>query len=70
MRSDDLIGREATVTLPLTTDQRGFVELSVKGSLLRRVALGNSQPLAKGMNVVVLRTEGTTLIVEALDVAG
>ena len=70
VRSDDLIGREATVTLPLTTEQRGFVELSVKGSLLRRVALGNSQPLGKGKNVVVLRTEGTTLIVEALDVAG
>ena len=46
-----------------------IVELSVKGSLLRRVALSNSQALGKGVNVVVLRTEGTTLIVEPLDVA-
>ena len=66
----DLIGLEARVTLPLTEDQRGFVETSVRGSLVRRAALSASGRLDRGQRVVILRSEGTTLIVDALEMAG
>ena len=69
VRSDDLIGSEATVTLPLSVDERGFVELSVRGSLLRRAARSGSRPLQRGERVVILRSDGPTLIVDPLDMA-
>ena len=69
VRADDLIGREAQVTLPLSSEQRGFVELSVSGSLLCRAARSGSRPLQRGERVVILRSDGPTLIVEPLDMA-
>ena len=65
----DLIGLEARVTLPLSEDQRGFVETSVRGSLVRRAARSNAGRLDRGQRVVILRCEDTTLIVDALDMA-
>ena len=69
VQADDLIGVEAVVTLPLTNTQRGFVELSVRGSLLRRAARSASRPLARGDRAVILRSEDNTLIVDPLDMA-
>ena len=37
VRSDDLIGLEGVVTLEMDAENRGFVELSVRGTLLRRL---------------------------------
>ena len=69
VRSDDLIGCEATVTLPLSVDERGFVELSVRGSLLRRAARSASRPLQRDERVVILRSDGPTLVVDPLEMA-
>ena len=66
VRSDDLIGLEGVVTLGMDTEQRGFVELSVKGSLLRRPALSAHGALSVNTHVVVVNGEGHTLRVEAL----
>ena len=67
--ASDLIGLEAKVTLPLSEDQRGFVETSVRGSLVRRAARSVSGRLDQGQRVVILRSEGNTLIVDSLDMA-
>ena len=69
VRADDLIGLEARVTLPVSQKQRGFVEVSVRGSLLRRAARSPSKSFARGERVVILRAEGNTLIVDALEIA-
>ena len=69
VQADDLIGVDAVVTLPLTATQRGFVELSVRGSLLRRAARSASRPLARGERAVILRSDGNTLIVDPLEMA-
>ena len=69
VQADDLIGVEAVVTLPLTETQRGFVELSVRGSLLRRAARSASRPLDRGDRAVILRCDGNTLIVDPLEMA-
>jgi membrane protein implicated in regulation of membrane protease activity len=69
VQADDLIGVEAVVTLPLTQTERGFVELSVRGSLLRRAARSASRPLARGDRAVILRCDGNTLIVDSLEMA-
>ena len=66
VRSDDLIGLEGVVTLGMDTKQRGFVELSVRGSLLRRPALSAHGALSVNTHVVVVNGEGHTLRVEAL----
>ena len=66
VRSDDLIGLEGVVTLGMDTEQRGFVELSVRGSLLRRPALSTHGALSVNTHVVVVNGEGHTLRVEAL----
>ena len=66
VRSDDLIGLEGVVTLGMDTEQRGFVELSVRGSLLRRPALSARGALSVNTHVVVVNGEGHTLRVEAL----
>jgi len=69
VQADDLIGVEAVVTLPLTATQRGFVELSVRGSLLRRAARSASRPLDRGDRAVILRCDDNTLIVDPLEMA-
>ena len=66
VRSDDLIGLEGVVTLAMDTQQRGFVELSVRGTLLRRPALSCKGALAPNTKVVVVASDDHTLRVETL----
>ena len=66
VRSDDLIGLEGVVTLALDAEQRGFVELSVRGTLLRRPALSCKGALAPNTKVVVVASDDHTLRVETL----
>ena len=66
VRSDDLIGLEGVVTLAMDTQQRGFVELSVRGTLLRRPALSCKGALAPNTKVVVVDSDDHTLRVETL----
>ena len=67
VHSDDLIGLQGLITLEADTETRGFVEVSVKGSLLRRPALSSKGKLAKNTSVVVIASDEHTLRVEALD---
>ena len=67
VHSDDLIGLQGLITLEADTETRGFVEVSVKGSLLRRPALSSNGKLAKNTSVVVIASDEHTLRVEALD---
>ena len=64
--SDDLIGMEGVVTLAMDAEQRGFVELSVRGTLLRRPALSCKGTLAANTKVVVVASDDHTLRVETL----
>ena len=66
VRSDDLIGLEGIVTLAMDAEQRGFVELSVRGTLLRRPALSCNGALAPNTKVVVVASDDHTLRVETL----
>ena len=66
VRSDDLIGLEGVVTLAMDAEQRGFVELSVRGTLLRRPALSCKGALAPDTKVVVVASDDHTLRVETL----
>lgn len=66
VRSDDLIGMEGVVTLAMDAEQRGFVELSVRGTLLRRPALSCKGTLAANTKVVVVASDDHTLRVETL----
>ncbi len=66
IRNDDLIGQQALVTLPITQAERGFVELRVRGSLIRRPALSNAGRLEEGTAVVVLASDEYTLRVDRL----
>ena len=66
VRSDDLIGLEGVVTLAMDAEQRGFVELSVRGTLLRRPARSCNGALAPNTKVVVVASEDHTLRVETL----
>ena len=66
IRNDDLIGQQALVTLPVSQEERGFVELSVRGSLIRRPALSNTGRLEEGTAVVVLASDEYTLRVDRL----
>ena len=66
VRSDDLIGLEGVVTLAMDTQQRGFVELSVRGTLLRRPALSCKGALPPNTKVVVVDSDDHTLRVETL----
>ena len=66
VRSDDLIGLEGVVTLAMDAEQRGFVELSVRGTLLRRPALSCNGALAPNTKVVVVASDDHTLRVEIL----
>ena len=66
VRSDDLIGLEGVVTLAMDAEQRGFVEVSVRGTLLRRPALSCKGALAPNTKVVVVASDDHTLRVETL----
>jgi membrane protein implicated in regulation of membrane protease activity len=66
IRNDDLVGKEGMVTLRLTQEERGFVELQVRGSLIRRPALSNAGMLEEGAAVVVLASDQYTLKVDRL----
>ena len=66
VRSDDLIGLVGVVTLAMDAEQRGFVELSVRGTLLRRPALSCKGALAPNTKVVVVASDDHTLRVETL----
>ena len=66
VRSDDLVGLEGVVTLAMDGEQRGFVELSVRGTLLRRPALSCNGALAANTRVVVVASDDHTLRVETL----
>ena len=65
VRSDDLIGMEGVVTLAMDAEQRGFVELSVRGTLLRRPARV-ARALAANTKVIVVASDDHTLRVETL----
>jgi membrane protein implicated in regulation of membrane protease activity len=71
VRSDDLIGMMGRITLAVETGQRGFVELSVKGSLLRRPARCSSGSLAKNQRVVVveINAQDASVFVEPINTA-
>ena len=64
IRSDDLAGQQGIVTLRVEPDQRGFVEINVRGSLIRRPAISSGQSLAKGTPVVILKANEHTVEVE------
>ena len=66
VRSDDLVGLEGVVTLAMDAEKRGFVELSVRGALLRRPALSCEGALAANTKVVVVASDDHTLRVETL----
>jgi membrane protein implicated in regulation of membrane protease activity len=66
IRNDDLIGQQALVTLPVSQNQRGFVELRVRGSLIRKPALSNAGMLAEGTAVVVVESDQHTLRVDRM----
>ena len=66
IRSDDLIGQEGMVTLRITQNERGFVELRVRGSLIRRPAMSNAGILEEGTAVVVVSSDQYTLRVCSL----
>ena len=66
VRSDDLVGLEGVVTLAMDGEQRGFVEVSVRGTLLRRPALSCNEALAANTKVVVVASDDHTLRVETL----
>ena len=66
VRSDDLVGLEGVVTLAMDGEQRGFVELSVRGTLLRRPALSCNGALGVNSKVVVVGSDDHTLRVETL----
>ena len=66
IRNDDLIGQEGLVTLTITKRERGFVELRVRGSLIRRPALSTAQMLEVGTAVVVVGSDQHTLRVDRL----
>ena len=71
VRSDDLVGLPGRITLRIQSGQRGFVELSVKGSLLRRPARCRSGPLEKHQNVVIveINAEDASVFVEPIKTA-
>ena len=66
VRSDDLVGLEGVVTLAMDAERRGFVEFSVRGTLLRRPALSCNGTLATNTKVVVVASDDHTLRVESL----
>ena len=66
VRSNDLIGLEGIVTLAIEAESRGFVELSARGSLIRRPAISAGGRLPQGTRIVVVASEGHTLRVDRM----
>jgi len=66
VRSNDLVGLEAIVTLTIEAESRGFIELNARGSLIRRPALSTGGTLPQGTRVVVVSSEGHTLRVDRI----
>ena len=66
VRSTDLIGLEGLVTLTIEPDSRGFVEVSARGSLIRRPAISAGGRLRQGTRIVVVSSEGHTLRVDRI----
>ena len=64
VRTGDLIGREGRITLEITAEERGFVELNARGSLIRRPARSLQGGIPEGTKVVVVSCDGNTLTVE------
>ena len=67
VHNDELIGLEGCVTLAISESERGFVEVTARGSLLRRPARSLSGALEKGRAVVVTASDQHTLQVEPLE---
>ena len=71
VRSNDLIGQEGRVSLAIEAGQRGFVELTVRGSLIRRPArCDQAVVLPAGTPIVVVEAESNTVRVEPLEPNG
>ena len=71
VRSNDLVGQEGRVSLAIEAGQRGFVELTVRGSLIRRPArCDQSVVLPAGTPIVVVEAETNTVRVEPLEPNG
>ena len=66
IRNDDLVGQQGKITLTVGKEQRGFVELNVRGSLIRRPAFSNAGRLEEGTAVVVVASDQHTLRVDRL----
>ncbi|ABI46767.1 NfeD family protein [Synechococcus sp. CC9311] len=66
IRNDDLVGQQGQITLTVAKNQRGFVELKVRGSLIRRPALSNAGTLEEGTMVVVVASDQHTLRVDRM----
>ena len=66
IRNDDLVGQQGKITLTVGKEQRGFVELNVRGSLIRRPAFSNAGRLEEGTAVVVVASDQHTLRVDQL----
>ena len=66
IRNDDLVGQQGKITLTVAKEQRGFVELNVRGSLIRRPALSNAGILEEGATVVVVASDQHTLRVDRM----
>ena len=68
VRSDDLVGREGEVSLAIEAGGRGFVELTARGSLIRRPSRSSDgRALPKGTRIVVVAADTNTLSVEPLE---
>ena len=68
VRSDDLVGREGQVSLAIEAGGRGFVELTARGSLIRRPSRSSDgRALPKGTRIVVIAADSNTLSVEPVD---
>ena len=66
IRNDDLVGQQGKITLTVGKEQRGFVELNVRGSLIRRPAFSNAGRLEEGTAVVVVASDQHPLRVDRL----
>ncbi|MAJ28123.1 MAG: nodulation protein NodD [Planctomycetes bacterium] len=66
IRNDDLVGQQGKITLTVGKEQRGFIELNVRGSLIRRPAFSNAGRLEEGTAVVVVASDQHTLRVDRL----
>ena len=64
--TEDLVGLEGRVTLEVGSDNRGFVELTARGSLIRRPARSTQGTIPQNTRVVIVNCDDHTLTVEPL----